>query len=253
MKFIELYDKLSKDFYSEDLRCAWDNDGIMCADDLNAEVKSVLIALDVTMDTVNYAIENKFDTIISHHPLVFRSQKSLTPLVYTQEKLIKLIKNNVRVMSFHTRLDAVKSGVNDELINTLNLKCIAIDESNGIGRLAESKKAMELSEFANMVKIALNSPVVLFNGKRPVKSIYIVGGDGKDMIEDAIKMRADTILTGRASYNTIIDANDMNLNIVEAGHFFTENPVCNAIKRDILSIIPTVKVEIFNSNSIKFI
>ena len=44
----------------------------------------------------------------------------------------------------------------------------------------------------------------------------------------------------------------MNLNIVEAGHFFTENPVCNVIKNDVLSIISNVKVEIFNSNSIKF-
>lgn len=253
MTFYELYDKLSRAFYPEQLRCNWDNDGIMCANDLNKEVKSVLITLDVTMDTVNYAIENGFDTIISHHPLVFRSQKSLTPLNYTQEKLIKLIKNDIRVMSFHTRLDAVKLGVNDELINVLDLGLVRIDESNGIGRLAECGHTMELSQFAQMVKERLNAPCVLYNGKQPVKLVYVVGGDGKDMIEDAINMRADTILTGRASYNTTIDANDMGLNIVEAGHFFTENPVCKVIERDVLSICSNIKTEIFNSNSIKFL
>lgn len=253
MKFIELYNKLSNTFYPIQFKCDWDNDGIMCASNLDGEVKSVLIALDVTMDTINYAIENGFDTIISHHPLVFRSQKSLMPLNYTQEKLIKLIKNDVRVMSFHTRLDAVELGVNDELINVLNLGLVRIDESNGIGRLAECGQDMELAEFAKMVKKSLNAPFVLYNGKRPVKLVYVVGGDGKDMIEDAINMRADTILTGRASYNTIIDANDMNLNIVEAGHFFTENPVCRVIEKDVLSICPNIKTEIFNSNSIKFV
>ena len=253
MTFYELYDKLSRVFYPEQLRCNWDNDGIMCASDLNKEVRSVLIALDVTMDTVSYAIENGFDTIISHHPLVFRSQKSLMPLNYTQEKLIKLIKNDICVMSFHTRLDAVELGVNDELINVLDLGLVRIDESNGIGRLAECGQPMELSQFAQMVKERLNAPCVLYNGKRPVKLVYVVGGDGKDMIEDAINMHADTIITGRASYNTTIDANDMGLNIVEAGHFFTENPVCKVIERDILDICPTIKTKIFNSNSIKIL
>ena len=86
MTFKELYDNLSIR-YPNALKCEWDNDGIMCASNLNSKVKNVLIVLDVTMDTINYAIENGFDTIISHHPLVFRSQKSLMPLNYTQNKL----------------------------------------------------------------------------------------------------------------------------------------------------------------------
>ena len=80
MTFKELYDKLSRVHYPDVLRCSWDNDGIMCASKLDAEIKNVLIALDVTMDTVDYAVENGFDTIISHHPLVFRAQKALSPL-----------------------------------------------------------------------------------------------------------------------------------------------------------------------------
>ena len=170
MTFYELYNKLSS-LYPKSLSCEWDNDGIMCANNLNAEVKSVLIALDVTMDTVNYAIENGFDTIISHHPLVFRSQKSLTPLNYTQEKLIKLIKNDVQVMSFHTRLDATNGGVNDTLARILEMDNLEVDNNDTVGRIGQIKKKISLSTFAENVKIALNSPVVLFNGKRDVHKV----------------------------------------------------------------------------------
>jgi len=251
MTFYELYNKLSE-LYPSHLSCDWDNDGIMCASDLNAEVNKVLIALDVTMDTVNYAVENSFDTIISHHPLVFRSQNSLTPLNFTQEKLIKLIKNNVNVMSFHTRLDATKNGVNDTLANILEISNLEIDTHDPVGRIGEIDTEMSLDDFVEKAKKALNPPVILYNGKRMVKKVYVVGGDGKDLIENAISLGADTIFTGRASYNTIIDAKDMNLNIIEAGHFFTENPVCKIVEKDVINICSSIKTEVFYSNSIKF-
>ena len=220
---------------------------------IRKEYLNVLIALDVTMDTVNYAIEHGFDTIISHHPLVFRSQKSLMPLNYTQNKLINLIKNDINVMSFHTRLDASNPGVNDILVDLLDLENVFADEMEPIGRIGTYSAEISLEEFAQKVKKALSCPFVLFNGNKNVKKVYVVGGDGKDLIENAICCGADTIITGRASYNTTIDAKDMGINIVEAGHFFTENPVCNLIKNHITSICPTIKTEIYYSNLIKFI
>ena len=249
MTFYELYNKLSA-IYPNDLKCEWDNDGIMCSYDLNAEVENVLVALDVTMQTIDFAIENNFDTIISHHPLVFRSQKGLSVENYTQKKLIKLVKNNINVISFHTRLDATDGGVNDVLASTLNLINIVKDEADPIGRLGEISNELPLSTFAENVKTAINSPLVLYSGTNNVKKIYVVGGDGKDLIGNAIACGADTLLTGRASYNTMIDAADMGINIVEAGHFFTENLVCKKIKADILNIDNAINVELFDSFNI---
>jgi putative NIF3 family GTP cyclohydrolase 1 type 2 len=45
MTFYELYKILDAKF-PEALRCEWDNDGIMCADDLYAPCKKVLISLE---------------------------------------------------------------------------------------------------------------------------------------------------------------------------------------------------------------
>jgi len=252
MTFYELYNELSA-LYPRELSCEWDNDGIMCSHDLNAPVNKVLIALDVTMDTVDYAIQNGYDTIISHHPLVFRGQKSLNPLNYTQNKLIKLIQNKINVMSFHTRLDAAENGVNDTLAWMLNLQNVEKDQIDPIGRIGELAEPMELGEFAKSVSLAINSPAVHYAGGRTVKKVYVVGGDGKDLIENAIANGADTLVTGRASYNTMVDAKDMGLNIIEAGHFFTEHPICYALRKQILRICENVDPEIYLSYNIEII
>jgi len=241
MTFYELYKKIDSDICPTSLSCEWDNDGIMCMPDPNREVKRVLISLDVTERIVDYAISNSFDTIISHHPLIFKSQNSMSVYNYTQRKLIKLIQNNINVMSFHTRLDAADGGVNDTLCKFLKLdKYVSKDETDPIGRIAsvweldDGKEEISLDLFAEQVKQYLSTPVVIYSGNNPVKRIYVCGGDGKDMINNALLCGADTLLTGRASYNTIVDAENMGLNIVEAGHFFTEHPICYTL-RDIVN------------------
>lgn len=245
-----LYEKLSEK-YPESLRCEWDNDGIMCCDNLDKDVSNVLIALDVTMDTVDYAIKNGFDLIISHHPLVFSSQKSLISEKYTQNKLINLIKNGISVFSFHTRLDACEGGVNDVLCSIIGLTNVEADRVDPVGRIGYLPEKIELSTFVENVKKSINTPFILYNGDKMVERVYVVGGDGKDLISRAISLGADTLLTGRASYNTIIDARDMGLNIVEAGHFFTENPVCSKIMSDVSNIDNSIKTEIFCSYQLK--
>lgn len=249
MKFIDLYNKLST-LYPENLKCEWDNDGIMCADDIEKEVKKILITLDVTKSSIEYAIANGFDTIISHHPLIFHAQKSVSPENYIQEKLIMLIKNGIRVASFHTRLDAAKNGVNDALCAKIGLNNIINDSVDPIGRIAILQTPMPIKEFSEHVKISLNAPCILYSGNRKVKRVYIVGGDGKDMIERAIECDCDTLLTGRASYNTSVDAPDMRLNIIEAGHFYTEDPVCENIANEIKKILPNVEIYHYVSNTI---
>ncbi len=252
MKFKDLYNDLNNRF-SIELRCEWDNDGIMCASDLDKEVKKVVFTLDVTSDAVEYAINNGFDTIISHHPLIFKSQKSMSSDNYTQKKLISLIKNDIRVMSFHTRLDASCGGVNDTISDLIGYLKKENDPADPLGRIITLKEKCTLDKFAKGIKLIFGSECVLFAGKNEVEKVYIVGGDGKDYIENAMAFGADTLLTGRASYNTMIDAEDMGINIVEAGHFYTEAPVCQALENIVRSIDKNIITEYFYCNKISVI
>lgn len=251
----ELYRELSTKI-PEGLSCDWDNDGLMCCPDGERQVGKVLIALDVTSDVVSFAVSGGFDLIVSHHPFIFKGLKSVNEENYIAAKAIELIKNNISVMSFHTRLDAVSGGVNDVLSACLGLENVTI-MANGneeIGRVGELPEPLSLSDFAERVKKTLGAPaVVVSDAGLPVHRVAVLGGEGGDDIYAARASGADTFVSGRLGYHNMVDAPEMGINLIEAGHFYTENPVCGALVGLIRDIDGNIKTEIYCSNRIKIV
>jgi dinuclear metal center YbgI/SA1388 family protein len=103
-----------------ELTQSWDNTGLMLGD-AEQEVYTVLVALDVTGDVINEAINNKADMIITHHPLIFKPLYNIRKGTPIGDKIHKLIQNNISVFSAHTNLDMVDGGVNDILALQLGL------------------------------------------------------------------------------------------------------------------------------------
>ncbi len=253
MNVKELYTYFDSLFPAE-LSCHWDNDGLMCASDLSREVKKVLVTLDVSEAAVEYALSNSFDAIISHHPLIFRPIKNIHE--DNAKKLIALIKNDVAVMSFHTRLDAVCGGVNDRFAALLGLidTCAFGPDGEMMGRVGMLENEMALQDFAEKVKAALSCEKILVaDAGRPVKKVAILGGDGKDFVASALSCGADTYITGRMSYNIMVEAREMCINLVEAGHFYTEDHICEYIREKISELDAGIYTEHFCSNEIKII
>ena len=243
----EIYEMLS-DRIPEDLREEWDNDGIMCCADDLASVNRVLVTLDVTEEIVDYAIDNGFDLILSHHPLVFKPIKSIDPENHVSRKLIKLIKAGVSVVSLHTRADKVRGGVNDCLARMLGLLDVEVFGDDCLGRIGHLERETSLEEFAARVKSALGiEKVMVSDAYNPVYSVALVGGDGKGYIGEAIENGADTYLSGRIGYNTMEEAAEMGINLIEAGHYATEFPVTKFFSNLLLKIDPKLTVEIVGS------
>ena len=248
-----LYEKLCERI-PESLSCDWDNDGIMCAADTSADVNRVLIALDVTEEVVDYAISRNFALIISHHPLIFKPVSKLTEQNHISRKLIKLISNNVSVFSFHTRADRVSGGVNDILADYVGLTNAVPFGEDGLGRIGELPEERELEHFAEDIKLQLGADTVRFaDAYNAVKRVAIVGGDGKDFVSAALEAGADTFLSGRLSYNVMEEAADMGINLIEAGHYYTEFPVTEFFSNLVSSFDPNAYIEIVDSNMIKLI
>lgn len=249
----KLYDKLTERI-PEELRCEWDNDGIMCSSDFSAEVNRILITLDVTEEIVDYAISRNFDLIISHHPLIFKPIDRLTEENHVARKVIKLISNNVSVFSFHTRADKVPGGVNDLLCEAIGLCDVIPFGEDGLGRIGNLPEESELEEFCNDLKIDLGADAVRYaDAYNTVKRIALVGGDGKDYVKAAIMAGADTYVSGRLSYNVMEEAADMGINLVEAGHYFTEFPVTSFFSSLVSSLDGNAYIEIADSNMIKLV
>lgn len=236
----------------ESLSEPWDNDGIMCSPDLSCEVGRVIITLDVTDEIVDYAISKNIDLIVSHHPLIFHPINRVTEQNYVSRKLVKLITNGISVFSFHTRLDKAVGGVNDILARTVGLADVVSFGEGGLGRIGILSEECDLDVFADRVKNKLSSDCVkIADAYNPVKRVAVVGGEGKDFVEAAIASGADTFLSGRVGYHMMQDASDMGINLIEAGHYFTEFPVTDYLANLVLGCCCNASVEIADSNMIK--
>ena len=59
---------------------------------------------------------------------------------------------------------------------------------------------------------------------------------------------ADTYVTGDAKHHEYLGAYDFGINLICAGHFFTEYPVCEFLKSTLGEINPEFETEIYFSN-----
>jgi dinuclear metal center YbgI/SA1388 family protein len=251
MNVKELYQTLSQRI-PEDLRESWDNDGLMCSADTSAEVNRVLVTLDVTEEIVDFAIASHFDLIVSHHPLIFRLIASITEDNHVARKIIKLLASGVSVFSFHTRADKVTGGVNDQLCDLIGMYDTVPFGEGFIGRIGTVDDGGSLEDFSYKLKQALGADVIKYaDALNPINRVAVVGGDGKDYVRAAIEAGADTYISGRISYNMMEEAAEMGINLIEAGHYYTEQPVTDFFRELLLDSDPSLYVEIATSNAIK--
>lgn len=213
--------------FPKSLSCDWDNDGLMVSPAEDAAVRKVLISLDVTEQVSEYAKAGGFDVIISHHPLIFHKLPALSSDCVGASLPLSLYSEKISVMSFHTRFDAAKGGMNDTLAEMLGITPVSTFGPDGeeVGRLCRLPEAIPFSSLCNRVKNTLGAPNICASKSGEFsKEIALLGGDGKDFISAAIKSGADTFITGGASYNSMLDARASGLSVIEAGHYYTEFP-----------------------------
>lgn len=254
MTIRELYNALDE-MFPRSLSCSWDNDGLMVCSDPDKEIKRVLLALDASNEAIAYAIKEGCQVLLTHHPMLFRPMRNVTPDFLSGDRTLAAIKADLAVMSFHTRLDAGQGGVNDALCETLGLTAAGSfgdSESPGLGRIAHLEQEMSLADFAARVKEALGCSMVQYSGNRPVKIVAMVGGGGGDFIYPAKDAGADTYITGDTGYNVTLDAADDGINIIQAGHYHTEAPVLSRLA-DVCRTLAGAECLFFDSNPIKVV
>ncbi len=214
------------------LSCEWDNDGMMCVSDRSVPVAKLLCAMDLTDRVIEEAEEEACTLILTHHPVLFHPLAALNEEDPTAARLMRCLEKKIAVLSFHTRLDAAEGGVNDTLCEALGLKPICSFGENGetLGRIAELDSYVPLAAFAGQVKKALGSPVLhIVSAKKDVRRLAVLGGSGKSDWKAALAAGADTYLTGEMSYSAFLDAKAAGLNVIAAGHFYTERPVLRTV------------------------
>ena len=101
----------------------WDNVGLMVGD-MDSNVESVYVTLDVTSENIEEAVNCGADLIVSHHPLIFTSINRVIEQDVTGSIVRSLIKNDISVYSAHTNFDIADGGMNDILCDKLGLSAM---------------------------------------------------------------------------------------------------------------------------------
>lgn len=239
-------------FAPVELKESFDNVGLLVGEG-NAEVTRVLVALDVTLEVVEEAKRIGAQLIVAHHP-VFFSINSVTDREPAGRLVLSLIKSGVSAISMHTNLDKVEGGVNDMLAAALGLRDIellvnegldAYGRPYGLGRIGTLPEPMDMERFVDYVGKALGCKGLRYRDSGlPVSRVAVGGGTCGDYIPQVIEAGCDTFVTADLKYNMFLSAPEKGVNLVDAGHYPTENVVCGQLKRVISSEFPELTVSI---------
>ena len=220
---------------------SWDNVGLIVGK-LNQEVSKVQLSLDATDKAIENAIKNSADLIITHHPMIFKPVKTITTMDNLGRKIIKHIENNKSLYAMHTNLDSSKDGLNDYILNLLeveNSKVIDVNEFDnevGIGRLYTLSKEMNIDEYATFVKNSLkikNIRIISENREKIIKKVALINGSGMSYWRKVKSLGADLFITGDIGYHDALDAKEAGINVFDIGHFESENCFVELLRKDI--------------------
>lgn len=239
------------------MKMDWDNVGLLCGSS-TAEVTKILVALDPFESACQEAVDIGAELLVTHHPLIFSPVKSVTDETGTGRSILLLARNGISAINAHTNLDCAPGGVNDCLAEAIGLQNVEVINPAGVdeaghpwGLLRMGQIApMALVDFLDHVKGALHCPGVRYvSGSRPVHRIAVGGGACADGIMDAFCAGCDTFVTADVKYNQFWTAKDLGMNLVDAGHFWTENPVCFFLARQLQTHFPEIQVTVSQNHT----
>jgi len=206
----------------------WDNVGLIVGNE-DCPITKIMVMLDADVNTIDEAIADNVDLIVTHHPILIKPINKIT-----DDKLIKLIRNDISLYSAHTNLDSANGGVNDVLAQKLGLDNVGnfpfVENSELVGRIGEISECT-LGEFLATVKKALKCECVKYVGDKSkiIRKVGVCGGSGADFIAMASNSGCDVFVTGDVKYHQAQLANEIGLCVIDAGHFETENIICSVL------------------------
>lgn len=198
----------------------WDNSGYNLK--LHNEIRRVLVCEDATGAVIAEAIRENCDTIISHHPLLFREIRRIDREDPIGKRICALVEGNLNLYCAHTSFDCAPGGLNDVFARKIGLQKMQ-PLSPEIGRIGELNTPISLNELAKSVKETLDAPTVFIEGEeKAVKKVAVVTGAGGEFARIAKDRGADVLITGEAKHNELVEAREIGIPILAAGHYTTE-------------------------------
>ena len=232
----------------------WDNVGLNCGR-MDRKVTRILVALDPFEPVCLEAREFGAELLVTHHALIW-NPGFVTDQNSQGKNTLFLIENGIAHINAHTNLDLAPGGINDVLAETLGLVDIEVinpvgtdDEGRPYGLLrCGTVDEQPLEVFLASVKKNLHCDGLRYvSSGKPVRKVAVGGGSCADEMFEALGAGCDTFVTSDVKYNQFRTAFENGLNLIDAGHFHTENPTMPRLAEKLQAAFPDVTVK-FSTN-----
>jgi len=193
------------------------------------DVRRVATAVDFSSHTVRQAVAAQAQMLLVHHGMFWGGLQPVTGLTYA--RYVDLVSHDLAVYSTHLPLDMHPELGN----NALLARRLGLEPSEGFARYktvdvglsgtadmeTESvvKRARELAREAGGEVV-----VTPFGSNRRTRHWAICTGAGadSDTLHEAAERGIDTMIVGEGPHHTAVQARDMGIVVVYAGHYATE-------------------------------
>lgn len=216
---------------------SWDNVGLLVGNALQ-EATGVLVGLDPTNSLIDEAIAKGCNTVITHHPVIFKPLSTIDTGDPSGRLLEKALSNRIAIIGCHTNFDSAAEGVSDYLGKQLGLNEMSplvpsqdSDETTGLGRIGNYQEPLAAQVFLERVLQALNLPAIQATGPLPsrISSVAICGGSGSDLATVALNRGADVYISAEIKHSIAIWAVENKFCIIDGTHYATEKPAINLL------------------------
>ena len=196
----------------------YDNSGIIAS--VEDEIKGVIFTLDLTEKSVETAIENGANLIVTHHPAIY------APIKTVDGALLKCIQNKIGVISMHLNLDACNDGIDYHLANGLGgvEQKIVTELSSGCGY----GRVFEFNESFNSLKKryqeVFNTDKVMAFGNldKKIKKVASFCGSGLDINEVDGLSYVDAFVSADIKHHVILYALERGKCVLQVSHYSSE-------------------------------
>lgn len=192
-------------------------------------IRRVAVAVDASLETIQGTIDAGANLLVVHHGLFWSGVQPLRGRIY--ERFRQLITHDVAVYSAHIPLDLHPSAGN----NVLLAAALNLEPTTGFGRYqntfigvmgASDMTTASLVERVSRISQSEGGTVVVV-GDAPGRRTYcwaICSGAGvsSETLHEAVAAGVDTLIVGEGSHHTGVEARELGVAVLYAGHYATE-------------------------------
>jgi dinuclear metal center YbgI/SA1388 family protein len=202
------------------------------------EIHGVAVAADCSQRSIDGAIAAKANLLVVHHGLLWGGVQPIRGAFY--ERLYRLLTNRIGVYSSHLPLDAHPEIGN----NVLLARELGLTPSAGFARFQSLEIGVRgESDVPTATLVERANAFAQRHGGRAVATpfasdhrtrrwgICTGAGASAETLREAVALRLDTLVVGEGPHWTAVDAPELGIVIVYAGHYATETLGVQALGR----------------------